>query len=147
MACQPPSSVACRFALQQPEISPSPPSDGPFLLQPLLVTAGRLRSSSLASSDPWFGNLVIILFLVAQVLDGALTYLGIAFGISEGNPLVAYAFRHAGVGPGLTLAKFVAVGCSMALHLLGLHRVLALLTLMYLSLAILPWTYLLYFAH
>ena len=111
------------------------------------MTAGRFRSSSLVSSDPWFGNFIIILFLVTQVLDGALTYLGIAFGISEGNPLVAYAFRHAGVGPGLTLAKLFAVGCSMGLHLLGLHRVLALLTLMYLSLAILPWTYLLYFAH
>ena len=32
----------------------------------------------------------------------------------------------------------------MVLHLLGLHRTLALLTLMYLALAILPWTYLLF---
>jgi hypothetical protein len=44
------------------------------------------------------------------------------------------------------MTKLVAVACSIGLHLLGLHRVLALLTLIYLSLAILPWTYLLYFA-
>ena len=98
------------------------------------------------SRESWFGNTVIILFLVAQVLDAALTYLGLTIGLSEGNPLVAYAFHHAGVGPGLTIAKLVAVGCSMGLHLLGLHRVLAMLTVMYLSLAILPWTYLLYVA-
>jgi Domain of unknown function (DUF5658) len=98
------------------------------------------------SRETWFGNVVIILFLVAQVLDAVLTYLGLSIGISEGNPLVAYSFHHAGVGPGLTLAKLIAVACSMSLHLLGLHRILAMLTVMYLSLAILPWTYLLYFA-
>ena len=103
--------------------------------------------TSLFSRETWFGNLVIILFVVAQVLDALLTYLGLTIGISEGNPLVAYSLRHAGVGPGLTIAKLVAVACSMGLHLLGLHRILAMLTVMYLSLAILPWTYLLYFAH
>jgi Domain of unknown function (DUF5658) len=107
--------------------------------------AGRTRTSSL-SRETWFGNLVIVLFLVAQVLDAILTYLGLTIGLSEGNPLVAYSLQHAGVGPGLTMAKLVAVACSMGLHLLGLHRVLALLTVMYFSLAILPWTYLLYFA-
>ena len=96
--------------------------------------------------EAWVGNLVIVLFLVAQVLDAVLTYLGVTIGISEGNPLVAYSLRHAGIGPGLTITKLVAVACSMGLHLVGLHRVLALLTVMYLSLAILPWTYLLYLA-
>jgi uncharacterized protein DUF5658 len=109
--------------------------------------AARLARRCLCSREAWFGNVIIILFLVAQVADALLTYLGLTIGLSEGNPLVAYSFRHAGVGPGLTIAKLVAVGCSMALHLLGLHRILAMLTVMYLSLAILPWTYLLYFAH
>jgi hypothetical protein len=107
----------------------------------------RPKRTSLFSRETWFGNIVIILFFFAQVLDALLTYLGLTIGLSEGNPLVAYSFRHAGVGPGLTVAKLIAVGCSMALHLLGLHRILAMLTVMYLSLAILPWTYLLYFAH
>ena len=99
------------------------------------------------TSPAWFGNLVIVLFLIAQALDGIFTYLGIrAFGLSEGNPLIAYSFRHAGVGPGLTGAKLLAVGCSMLLHLLGMHRTLGVLTLLYLSLAILPWSYLIFLA-
>ena len=99
------------------------------------------------TSPVWFGNLVVVLFLVAQALDGIFTYLGIqAFGLSEGNPLIAYSFRHAGVGPGLTGAKLLAVGCSMLLHLLGLHRTLGVLTLLYLSFAILPWSYLIFLA-
>jgi hypothetical protein len=109
-----------------------------------------LASSSFSlgrTSDAWFGNLIILLFLVAQVLDGAFTYLGIsAFGLSEGNPLIAYYINHHGLGASVTVAKTLAVGCSMVLHLLGLHRTLGLLTLMYLSLAVLPWTYLLFFA-
>ena len=37
-------------------------------------------------SSESFGNLVIVLSLVAQVLDGAFTYLGVAaFGLTEGN--------------------------------------------------------------
>jgi hypothetical protein len=109
-------------------------------------SVAEITNSSPFSRTTWFGDLVIVLFVVVQVLDALLTYLGLTIGISEGNPLIAHSFRHAGVGPGLTIAKLVAVGCSIGLHLLGLHRVLALLTLMYLSLAILPWTYLLYLA-
>ena len=78
-----------------------------------------------------FGNFVIILFLVAQLLDGIFTYLGVAaFGLSEGNPVIAYYIEHHGVGPSVTIAKVLAVVCSMVLHLLGLHRTLGLLTLM-----------------
>lgn len=94
-----------------------------------------------------FGNIVIIVFLVTQALDGAFTYLGVtSFGLSEGNPLIAYYMRHHGVGPSLTVAKLLAVACSMVLHLLQMHRTLGVLTVLYLSLAILPWTYLLFFA-
>lgn len=116
------------------------------------MTVVTTRSSEIVSglrttSPVWFGNLVIVLFLIAQALDGIFTYLGIrAFGLSEGNPLIAYSFRHAGVGPGLTAAKMLAVGCSMLLHLFGLHRTLGVLTLLYLSLAILPWSYLIFLA-
>jgi uncharacterized membrane protein len=96
-------------------------------------------------SEEAFGNFVIVVFLVAQVLDGAFTYLGVSsYGISEGNPLIAHFIERHGAGPSLTVAKVLAVACSMALHLVGMHRTLALLTLMYLMLAILPWTYLLF---
>ncbi len=99
-------------------------------------------------SEEAFGNFVIVLFLIAQVLDGAFTYLGVSsYGISEGNPLIAHFIEQHGAGPSLTVAKVVAVLCSMALHLVGMHRTLALLTLMYLMLAVLPWTYLLFVVH
>lgn len=97
--------------------------------------------------DERFGNIVIIVFLIAQVLDGAFTYLGLsAFGLTEGNPLIAYSMERHGIGPSVTGAKVLAVFCSMVLHLLGLHRVLGVLTLMYLALAVFPWTYLIFFA-
>lgn len=110
---------------------------------PIPETVPEIRTPS----PVWFGNLVIVLFLIAQALDGIFTYLGVrAFGLSEGNPLIAYSFRHAGVGGGLTVAKLLAVGCSMLLHLLEMHRTLGVLTLVYLSLAILPWSYLIFLA-
>lgn len=113
----------------------------------MTVSTVQTATARVAPPAAWFGNVVIIVFLVSQVLDGIFTYLGISsFGLSEGNPIIALSFRHAGVGPGLTIAKLLAVGCSMLLHLLGLHRTLAVLTLLYLSLAVLPWTYLIYFA-
>lgn len=105
------------------------------------------QNSSPPVSAVAFGNFVIVLFLVAQLLDGIFTYLGVAaFGLSEGNPIISYYMKHHGVGPSVTVAKVLAVACSMVLHLLGMHRTLALLTLMYLSLAVLPWTYLLFIA-
>jgi uncharacterized membrane protein len=95
-----------------------------------------------------FGNFVIVVFLISQVLDGTFTYLGVSsYGLSEGNPLIAHFIERHGAGPSLTVAKILAVVCSMALHLVGLHRTLALLTLMYLMLAVLPWTYLLFIAN
>ena len=104
-------------------------------------------NSSRLFSEEAFGNFVILLFLVSQVLDGTFTYLGVsAFGLSEGNPIIAYYMTHHGVGPSVTVAKMLAIVCSMVLHLLGLHRTLGLLTLMYLSMAVLPWTYLLFIA-
>jgi Domain of unknown function (DUF5658) len=111
------------------------------------VTAIAASAPTRLFTHETFGNIVIVVFLVSQVLDGAFTYLGVtAFGLSEGNPLIAYYMRHHGVGPSLTVAKCLAVGCSMVLHLMGLHRTLGVLTLLYLSLAVLPWTYLLFFA-
>ncbi|HEX7085492.1 MAG TPA: DUF5658 family protein [Vicinamibacterales bacterium] len=101
-----------------------------------------------APSSGLFGNFVIVLFLIAQVLDGAFTYLGISsFGLSEGNPLIAHYIREHGLGVSLTAAKVLAVICAMALHLLGLHRTLGLLTLLYLSCAVLPWSYLIFIVH
>ena len=96
-------------------------------------------------SPAWFGDIVIVIFLCAQVLDGVFTYLGVlSFGISEGNPLIAHYMHALGVGPSLAVAKLVAVCGAVVLHLLSFHRVLGFLTLLYLSLAVLPWTFVLF---
>jgi len=101
-----------------------------------------------ASPRSRFGDLVFGLFLCAQVLDGVFTYLGIAnFGWTEGNPLIAWYMHHLGLVPSLTGAKLLAVFCAVILHVLGYHKSLALLTLLYLSVAILPWTVVLFVLH
>jgi hypothetical protein len=46
------------------------------------VTTVLLHANSTRSLT-WFGNVVIVVFLVSQALDGIFTYLGIsAFGLS-----------------------------------------------------------------
>jgi Domain of unknown function (DUF5658) len=89
-----------------------------------------------------FGDLVVVGFLVVQCLDGILTYLGVStWGPDiEANPLISSAIAVAGPIPGLAIAKLVAIGFGMILHLRRVHNLVALLTLVYLTVAILPWT-------
>jgi hypothetical protein len=88
-----------------------------------------------------FGNTAIILFFLAQALDGGLTYIGItALGRDlEGNPLLHWLMGATGHVPALALAKLSAAGFGIILHLAAVHRAVALLTLLYLSAAIVPW--------
>jgi len=51
-----------------------------------------------------------------------------------------------GSGTAVAAAKVVASGLGISLHLLGVHRVLAVLTGIYLVAAILPWAGLLLMA-
>ena len=89
-----------------------------------------------------FGDVVVLGFLLVQCLDGAFTYLGISmWGLGiEANPLIASFVTAAGLTVGLTAAKLVAVMFGIALHLGRVHAVVALLTAIYLAVAILPWT-------
>jgi hypothetical protein len=99
-------------------------------------------NSQIWNRQSWFGDLVVLAFLVVQFLDGAFTYLGVSIwgpGI-EANPIVSQAVSVAGLGAGLAGAKLVAVGFGIALHLSQAHRAIALLTVIYMALAILPWT-------
>ena len=95
-----------------------------------------------------FGDIVMVAFLAAQVLDGVLTYRGIrdyGLGIElEGNPLVAFAMSALGVRLALILVKTFASLCGIVLHTHRYHRVLALLTAVYVVAAIGPWILLLY---
>lgn len=102
--------------------------------------AERFRSMH----SPW-GNAVIVLFLLAQAADGALTYLGIhTMGVSvEANPLLLSLMLSIGAVPALLGAKTLAACLGISLHLLGVHRLLAALTAFYFGGAVLPWMHVL----
>lgn len=101
------------------------------------------------STRTTFGNVVIVLFFVCQALDGAFTYVGVQmFGRSiEANPLLAWLMGSIGPAPALAGAKLTAAGFGIVLHLASVHRAVALLTAIYVSAAVLPWTFLLLLAH
>jgi hypothetical protein len=89
-----------------------------------------------------FGDLAVVAFVIAQGLDGALTYLGLhTWGPGvEANPLVGSAVAFAGAGLGLTATKLFAVSLGMMLHLRQAHAVVAVLALLHFVVAIVPWT-------
>jgi len=88
-----------------------------------------------------FGNWALAAFLIAQALDGALTYFGVlTFGVGiEANPIVAWYVTAVGAGLALIGVKMLAVACAAALHWQEMHRTLGALTVLYLAAAILPW--------
>ena len=94
----------------------------------------------------WFGDVAVVVFLLAQALDGVLTYIGVStYGLAmEGNPLIAWLMARMGEGAGLTAAKVTAGAFGIALHLSAVHRAVAFLTLFYVVVAITPWTMILF---
>src|ERR1041384_3813545 len=93
----------------------------------------------------YFGDSVFVIFVLAQLADGVLTYLGLhAFGQSiEANPILSWYIAALGAGIALSIAKALAVGCATALHLKARHRTVGVLTVFYLALAVWPWVMLL----
>jgi uncharacterized protein DUF5658 len=93
-----------------------------------------------------FGDAVMILFLLAQGCDGALTYIGVrTFGLDvEANPLVVWFVAALGLGTAMVAVKSLAVVCAAALHLLSWHRTIAVLTVLYVAVAVWPWMKLLF---
>jgi hypothetical protein len=102
-------------------------------------SASHIRRSS-------FGDLAVVLFLLAQAADGALTYVGVLhFGLAvEANPLIAWLIASFGEGAALAGAKLVAGVFGIALHLSAVHKVVAGLTFFYVVVAVLPWIAILY---
>jgi Domain of unknown function (DUF5658) len=92
-------------------------------------------------SRPFFGDLVVLGFFLAQVLDGTFTYIGLSLWgpAIEANPVVSSAVAVAGPIAGLAAVKVVAIGFGMLLHLRRVHNLVALLTAIYFAAAILPW--------
>jgi hypothetical protein len=105
-----------------------------------------LLTRSWHSADDRFGNLAVIGFLLVQYLDGVYTYLGFSiWGLNiEANPLIRTAVAVVGPGTGLALAKLVAISFGIVLHLRRVHHVVAILTVLYVILSIVPWTTLLF---
>jgi hypothetical protein len=93
-----------------------------------------------------FGDVSVVVFLLAQALDGVLTYIGVStYGPGmEGNPLIAWLMAQMGEGAGLAAAKITAGAFGIALHLSAVHRAVALLAAFYVVVAIAPWTMILF---
>jgi uncharacterized membrane protein len=91
--------------------------------------------------SPSFGNLVVVAFLLAQACDGVLTYVGVStYGIQmEGNPLLGWLMTAMGQGLALAATKVTAGAFGIALHLVAVHRVVAVLAVLYVIVAIVPW--------
>jgi hypothetical protein len=86
-------------------------------------------------------RVILLLFLAAQAFDGVFTYVGVtAYGLAaEGNILLATWIAFVGPAPALLGAKMVASGCGVVLYSRGIHRTLAVLTMVYAVGAIGPW--------
>lgn len=98
------------------------------------------------STGRLFGDIAVIVFLLAQASDGVLTYIGVAtYGIEmEANPLITWLMTSMGEGAGLATAKVTAGVFGMILHLTGVHRAVAALAGFYIVVAIIPWMAVLY---
>jgi uncharacterized membrane protein len=95
----------------------------------------RCRTSSRQAAT------VFVIFLIAQVLDGLLTFQGIRmFGIGiEANRLIAAAIQAFGPHWALFAAKLLACLCGYILYRTASHEPLAITTGLYLGVAIVPW--------
>ena len=93
-----------------------------------------------------FGDVALVIFLLAQCFDGVFTYVGVvSFGLGiEANPLVAALMASIGHGAGLLTAKAIAMVLGIGLHLRQVHGAVALLAGFYVLVAVLPWTAILF---
>lgn len=93
-----------------------------------------------------FGDCVLLVFLLAQCLDGVFTYVGVkTYGIGiEANPLIAAMMSYVGHGPALMGAKSIAGLLGIGLHLRQVHSAVAALALFYLAVAVFPWVTILF---
>jgi hypothetical protein len=86
-------------------------------------------------------QIVLSVFVLAQALDGALTYIGLQrFGLGlEVNQLLVFYMEIFGVGLTLVGAKGLACACGVVLHVTARHRALAIAAGASLGVAVVPW--------
>jgi hypothetical protein len=99
--------------------------------RPALLKGWRLSSA----------QIVWLAFVVVQALDGAMSYVGVSLHGPEieGNPLVAWYLSALGPAVGFTMAKLFAVTCGAVLYMTARHRWVAILTIVYVVFAVVPW--------
>jgi hypothetical protein len=110
------------------------------------VAAVHATRIGIAPCRSVFGDVALVVFLIAQALDGVLTYVGVStYGRGmEGNPALLWLMAAVGQGPALAMAKTLAGGFGIALHLNAGHRIIAVLTIFYIAAAVVPWIGVLY---
>ena len=110
----------------------------PIALSAAVHTCTTFAAARTGWSD---GTAVFAVFLVAQILDGALTYFGITLlGIEmEANPLLAASMHSIGAPQALIAAKLLACACGYILYRTEFHRPLAITAGLYVGVAIVPW--------
>ena len=87
-------------------------------------------------------ELIWLAFVVVQVLDGVMSYVGVhRIGWMEGNPLVAWYAMTFGPALAFTMVKLFAVACGSVLYFKARHGAVAALTIFYLAFAIVPWAH------
>jgi uncharacterized membrane protein len=84
---------------------------------------------------------VLSVFVLAQALDGALTYIGLhRFGVGmELNQLLVFYMEIFGVGLTLVGAKVLACVCGLVLHVTERHRAVAIAAGASIGVAVVPW--------
>ena len=84
---------------------------------------------------------MVVGFVLMQCLDGIFTYLGVRIWgpAIEANPLVSSAMSAAALPPAWAARNWWPSASGMLLHLRRVHYVVALLTAIYFTVAILPW--------
>jgi uncharacterized membrane protein len=85
--------------------------------------------------------LILSLFVLAQALDGTLTYVGVQrFGHhAELNGLLRFYMEAFGPAAALAGAKLLACGCGTLLYVSACHRTVAALAGAYFGVAVVPW--------
>jgi hypothetical protein len=107
------------------------------------IQAKKLWAGSLQTVG-WLmqiSRVVLLLYLASQALDGLFTYVGVhALGVGvERNFVLATWMLLVGAAPTLIVAKSLAAAAGIFIYQRGFHGVLAVLTVVYGSMAIGPW--------
>jgi hypothetical protein len=86
---------------------------------------------------------LLALFAAVQLADASLTLAGVSeFGPgAEANPIVLFYINTWGLVGGLVGVKAVALASGVVLHAMSKHLALALLTVVFVFGALVPWSF------